>query len=166
MFQAASSSSAPHRRVVPPNPATGVQLGTIAVGATVTVIFNVLVTSVPTPAQLTNQSAVTFTSGALSSTTFSNAITTPVYQPIIGVLKAGSTSNATVGDTIVYTLNVSNTGNYAASTILTDTIPAGTSFQPNSVFVGTTPAPGADPQPALISVPCSQVPQFQSLSLS
>jgi uncharacterized repeat protein (TIGR01451 family) len=131
--------------IVPPNPATGVQLGTIAVGATVTVIFNVLVTSVPTPAQLTNQSAVTFTSGALSSTTFSNIITTPVFQPVIGVLKTGSTSNATVGDTIVYTLNVSNTGNYAASTILTDTIPAGTSFQPNSVFVGTTPAPGADP---------------------
>ncbi|WP_446686397.1 DUF7507 domain-containing protein [Paenibacillus planticolens] len=131
--------------VVPPNPTTGVSLGTIAAGATVTVSFNVLVTSVPTSAQLSNQSAVTFTSGALSSTTFSNTVTTPIFQPVLSVLKAGSTSNATVGDTIIYTLNVSNTGNYAAAATLTDTIPAGTSFQPNSVFVGTTPAPGADP---------------------
>lgn len=131
--------------VLPPNPATGVPLGSIAAGASVTVSFDVLVTSVPTPAQLTNQSVVSFTSGALSSTTQSNTITTPIYQPVFAVLKSASTSNATVGDTIVYTLNVSNTGNYAANTVLTDTIPAGTSFVTNSVFVGTTPAAGADP---------------------
>lgn len=131
--------------VVPPNPATGVTIGTIAAGASVTILFDVLVTSLPSPAQFNNQSSVSFTSGAFSSTTFSNTITTPIYQPIIGVLKSANSTNATVGDTIVYTLNVSNTGNYPTLVSITDTIPANTTFLANSVFVGTQPWPGADP---------------------
>ncbi|WP_443147076.1 DUF7507 domain-containing protein [Paenibacillus sp. HWE-109] len=131
--------------LVPPNPATGISLGTIAASASVTVSFKVVVTSLPNPAQLSNQSSVNFTSGALSSTTTSNTITTPVYQPNISVVKTANTINATVGDTVVYTLNVTNSGNYPAYIVLTDIIPANTSFQVNSVFVGNTPAPGADP---------------------
>nr|WP_246320444.1 hypothetical protein [Paenibacillus qinlingensis] len=131
--------------VVPPNPASGVTLGTIAVGASVTVFFDVVVTSLPSPAQFNNFSAVSFTSGAISSTTTSNTITTPIYQPIINVLKSANSINATVGDTIVYTLNVSNSGNYATDVFLSDTIPSNTTFLANSVFVGTQPWPGADP---------------------
>ncbi|WP_082927307.1 DUF11 domain-containing protein [Paenibacillus oryzisoli] len=131
--------------VVPPNPATGVSLGTIAVGATVTVSFSVLVTSVPSPAEFNNFASVTFTSGALSSTTNSNTVNTPIYQPVIGVLKSANSTNATVGDTVVYTLSVSNSGNYAAAVTISDTIPASTTFLANSVFVGNVPWPGADP---------------------
>lgn len=131
--------------VVPPNPATGVTLGTINAGATVTVSFDVVVTSLPSPAQFNNFSAVSFTSGAFSSTTTSNTITTPIYQPVIAVLKSANTTNATVGDTVVYTLNVSNTGNYATDVFITDTIPSNTTFLVNSVFVGNLPWPGADP---------------------
>ncbi|MGG1518595.1 hypothetical protein ABE504_24460 [Paenibacillus oryzisoli] len=129
----------------PPDPATGITLGTIGVGATVTVQFNVQVTSVPTPANLVNQSLVNYTSGAFASTAFSNAISTPIYQPDISIVKSGSTSTATVGDTVVYTLNVTNSGNYPTSATVTDTIPAGTTFLANSVFVGGMPIPGADP---------------------
>ncbi|OCT12719.1 hypothetical protein A8709_28290 [Paenibacillus pectinilyticus] len=131
--------------VVPPNPANGISLGSIAAGGSVTVSFNVLVTSLPSPASFSNQSSVSFTSGAFSSTTFSNTVTTPIYQPIVSVLKGSNTLNAQVGDTIVYSLNVSNTGNYPASVILSDTIPASTTFLVNSVFVGNLPWPGADP---------------------
>ena len=118
-------------------------IGSIAPGASVTVAFNVTVTSLPASGVLNNQSSVSFTSGSLSSVAFSNIVTTPVFQPVIAAAKSSSAQNATVGDTIVYTVNVSNSGNYAASATLTDTIPAGTTLVPNSVLINGFPAPGA-----------------------
>ncbi|MCK6073735.1 DUF11 domain-containing protein [Paenibacillus silvae] len=133
--------------VLRPNasPSTGITLGSIAPGVTVTVVFSVRVTSLPLPAVLNNQSTVSFTSGALSATTFSNTVSTPVYQPILAAVKTGDQTIATVGDTVIYSIAVNNTGNYGAAVTLTDTIPAGTEFVPNSVIVNGISAPGADP---------------------
>nr|WP_223285309.1 DUF11 domain-containing protein [Paenibacillus sp. PL91] len=127
------------------NPATGVAIGTIAQGQTVIVSFNVTVTALPDPAQLSNRSSVSFTSGVFSGTTFSNTVIVPVYQPILTGVKSGSTSIATVGDTLVYTIAVQNRGNYPGNVTLTDTIPAGTSLVQNSVIVNGQLVPGADP---------------------
>ncbi|MEK3701220.1 hypothetical protein NYE33_29935 [Paenibacillus sp. FSL R10-2199] len=127
------------------SPSTGVTIGSVAPGASVTVVFSVTVTSLPVSGVLNNQSSVSFTSGALSSVAFSNIVTTPVFQPIIAAAKSSNSVNATVGDTIIYTVNVSNSGNYAAAATLTDTIPAGTTLVPNSVLINGFPAPGADP---------------------
>lgn len=127
------------------NPSTGITLGSIAPGVTVTVVFSVQVTSLPASAVLNNQSTVSFTSGAFSATTFSNTITTPVYQPILAAVKTGDQAVATVGDTVVYSITITNTGNYGASVTLTDTIPAGTELIPNSVIINGASAPGADP---------------------
>ncbi|WP_028551517.1 DUF7507 domain-containing protein [Paenibacillus sp. UNC451MF] len=127
------------------NPATGITIGSIAPGAFVTVAFNVSVAFLPTPAQLNNQSSVSFTSGVFSAVTFSNTVTTPVYQPSFTATKSSSTTNATVGDTVVYSILLNNTGNYGASVTLTDTIPVGTTLVPNSVLLNGSPIPGADP---------------------
>lgn len=127
------------------NPSTGITIGSIAPGATVTVVFSVRVTSLPASAVLNNQSTVSFTSGAFSATTFSNTVTTPVYQPILTAVKTGDQAIATVGDTVVYSIAISNAGNYGASVTLTDTIPAGTELVPNSVIVNGASVPGADP---------------------
>ncbi|WP_342555768.1 hypothetical protein [Paenibacillus sp. FSL R7-0652] len=127
------------------NPSTGITLGSIAPGATVTVVFSVRVTSLPSSAVLNNQSTVSFTSGAFSATTFSNTVSTPVYQPILAAVKTGDQAIATVGDTVIYSIAVTNTGNYGASVTLTDTIPAGTEFVPNSVIINGASAPGVDP---------------------
>ncbi|WP_342572744.1 hypothetical protein MKY85_12730 [Paenibacillus sp. FSL R5-0749] len=127
------------------NPSTGITLGSIAPGVTVTVVFSVQVTSLPASAVLNNQSTVSFTSGAFSATTFSNTIATPVYQPILAAVKTGDQAVATVGDTVVYSITITNTGNYGASVTLTDTIPAGTELVPNSVIINGASAPGADP---------------------
>ncbi|WP_390581347.1 hypothetical protein [Paenibacillus illinoisensis] len=127
------------------NPSTGITIGSIAPGATVTVVFSVRVTSLPASAVLNNQSTVSFTSGAFSATTFSNTVTTPVFQPILTAVKTGDQAIATVGDTVVYSIAISNAGNYGASVTLTDTIPAGTELVPNSVIVNGTSVPGADP---------------------
>ncbi|MFK0521407.1 hypothetical protein ACINKY_04275 [Paenibacillus illinoisensis] len=127
------------------NPSTGITIGSIAPGATVTVVFSVQVTSLPASTVLNNQSTVSFTSGVFSATTFSNTVTTPVYQPILAAVKTGDQAIATVGDTVVYSIAISNTGNYGASVTLTDTIPAGTELVPNSVIVNGASVPGADP---------------------
>ncbi|WP_255374485.1 hypothetical protein [Cohnella sp. OV330] len=127
------------------NPEAGIALGSIAPGAGTTVAYTINVTSLPDPSSLSNRASVSFTSGAFSATTFSNTVVTPVYQPIIAMLKSASTTNATVGDTVIYSINITNTGNLAADLTLTDTIPAGTAFVPNSVLVNGVPQPGADP---------------------
>lgn len=127
------------------SPSTGVSIGSIAPGVSVTVAFTVTVTSLPATGLLNNQSSVSFTSGALSNTTFSNIVTTPVYQPVVTAAKSSNSVNATVGDTITYTVVVNNTGNYPATATLTDTIPAGTTLVANSVLINGFPSPGADP---------------------
>ncbi|WP_260510227.1 DUF7507 domain-containing protein [Paenibacillus typhae] len=127
------------------SPATGVTIGSIAPGASVTVAFTVNVTSLPAGGVLNNQSSVSFTSGALANVAFSNIVTTPVYQPIVAAVKSSNVTNATVGDTITYTVTVNNSGNYPATGTLTDTIPAGTVLVANSVLINGLPVPGSDP---------------------
>jgi uncharacterized repeat protein (TIGR01451 family) len=126
------------------DPAAGIPIGSIASGASVTVTFEVMV-NMADPTPIINQSTVSFTSGAFASSSWSNVVVTPVTQPVITLAKSASTSNATLGDSVVYSIVVSNTGNVAANLTLTDPIPAGTIFTPNSVVIGGVPLPGADP---------------------
>ncbi|CAG7651182.1 hypothetical protein PAESOLCIP111_06263 [Paenibacillus solanacearum] len=127
------------------SPIAGIQVGTIAPGAAATVTFNVLVQSLPSSGSLVNQSSATFTSGTFSGTAFSNSLTIAVNQPILTAVKSAGVANATVGDTLTYTINVTNSGNYNATATVTDTIPAGTSFVPNSVIVNGVPQAAASP---------------------
>ncbi|SEM90106.1 conserved repeat domain-containing protein [Paenibacillus sp. OV219] len=139
------------------NPASGVAVGSIAAGASKTVSFKVIAVSLPTPAQFSNRAAVSFTSGAFTGSSFSNTITIPVYQPIISITKSANTSAATLGDLVVYTLQVSNNGNIAANMTLSDNIPSGCSFVANSVILNGVPQPGSDPSAGF---PIFTVPPF------
>ena len=48
------------------------------------------------------------------------------------------------GDTITYTINITNTGNTSASNvILTDTLPIGTTYIPNSATLNGITIPGS-----------------------
>ncbi|UJF35799.1 DUF7507 domain-containing protein [Paenibacillus hexagrammi] len=127
------------------SPNAGIQLGTIAAGSFVIVTFRVTVISLPNPAVIENRSVVGFSSGTFNGTSVSNTVTTPVYQPIVAVVKSADRSNVTVGNTVTYTLAVTNSGNLAASVTLTDPIPSGTEFVDNSVVVDGVPQPGANP---------------------
>ncbi|MGE6226563.1 DUF7507 domain-containing protein [Paenibacillus chitinolyticus] len=127
------------------NPAVGVPVGAIAAGASTTLQFKVAVTSVPSPATLGNQATVSFTAGAFTGSSVSNTVSVPVYQPVLSAVKSADTAKATVGDSVTYTVSLTNSGNYNASITLTDPIPAGSSFAPNSVTVNGLPLAGADP---------------------
>lgn len=142
------------------SPSSGISIGTLGPGASALVAYSVTVTSVPPTATLINKAAVTFTSGVFSGSTFSNTVIIPVFQPNISVVKTASTVNATTGDTVSYTLTVSNTGNYPASLSITDNIPSGTTFVPNSVLINGLPLAQADPStgiPAGIIAPGVQL---------
>lgn len=145
------------------SPSTGVPIGTISPGVTVTVDFSVTVTSLTPSGFLNNQSSVVYTSGVLSNVAFSNIVSIPDYQPILDAVKSSNSSNATVGDTITYTVIVKNTGNYGATATLSDTIPTGTTFVPNSVLVQGALAPGADPS---AGIPLGVIASGNSLSVT
>jgi uncharacterized repeat protein (TIGR01451 family) len=99
---------------------------------------------------VSSQSAVSFTSGVFSGASYSNIVVTPIYQPIIAVTKTANTSNATIGDTIVYSFSINNSGNLAANLTLTDDIPDGAVLLPNSVLIDGVPQPGANPETGIV----------------
>ncbi|MHA6484835.1 DUF7507 domain-containing protein [Paenibacillus sp. strain BS8-2] len=144
------------------NPSVGIGIGTIAAGATAIVTFDVTVTSLPPSGTIVNQSSAAFTQGAFTSTSFSNALTIPVYQALLSVNKGANVTVATVGDTIVYSFNVTNTGNIDAMAVLTDNIPTGAEFVPNSVVVNGAPRPGTDPE---TGIPLGVVPAGGTLTV-
>ena len=133
----------------------GVNIGTIPVGGIFTITFKVTVTSIPTPNPIPNAANTTFTykvNPSLPATTAgsanSNIVKTGINSPIISEVKSVNSTNVIVGDTIVYTIVLKNTGNATATNYqVTDTIPGGTTFIPGSVRVNAVTVPGADPTP-------------------
>nr|WP_058830191.1 DUF11 domain-containing protein [Paenibacillus polymyxa] len=75
-----------------------------------------------------------------------NTVNVAVSAPNIQVTKTSSLAAAVVGDTIRYTLSITNNGvDSVTDTVVTDTIPAGTSFVPGSVLIDGVPFPNASP---------------------
>ncbi|GGI46601.1 hypothetical protein GCM10008018_17910 [Paenibacillus marchantiophytorum] len=127
------------------DPSIGVQIGTLAPGASDTITFSTIVVALPNPPQLTDQAELTFTSGPFEVSSFSEPLVIPVYQPIITTVKTVAPSFTVVGQTINYQFTVRNTGNIAALATLTDTIDPNASFVPGSVLINNISQPAADP---------------------
>lgn len=76
-----------------------------------------------------------------------NVVSTTVSHAFVSIAKGVDKTNANVGDTLTYTLNLNNVGNVAANNVVvSDSIPAGTTYVAGSVtsnvaFSGT-PASG------------------------
>ncbi|MCZ1269389.1 DUF11 domain-containing protein, partial [Paenibacillus tundrae] len=133
------------------DPVTGFPIGDLNSGTSATVTFQVLVTSVPVPAQLFNQARVGYTAPTvpdgpiINTAVTSNAVVVPIYEPNVAIVKSADTTNALVGDTVTYTLVVTNTGNIDATTTVLDNIPDGSVFVPGSVTVNGVSQPASDP---------------------
>ncbi|EFM10506.1 conserved repeat domain protein [Paenibacillus curdlanolyticus YK9] len=133
------------------DPLLGVPIGTIAPNTTVTIMFDEQVVSVPEPPQLVNQAFAAFTfqptpdSQPISTSVPSNLVKIPILLPLIAVEKSADLMNAIIGDTITYTLSVTNVGNIAITAIITDPLPVGTTFVAGSVFVNGINQPGDNP---------------------
>ena len=77
----------------------------------------------------------------------SNIVNTTVQSGNFEVVKSVNTDVATVGDILVYTIEVINAGSVPATNVFfQDSIPQGTLFIENSVFVNGILQEGADPE--------------------
>lgn len=119
--------------------ATGITFPSIPANGTATLSWQVQVnTAPPVPIPVVNVGSVNVPGGTSGNT---NAVTTQVNTAFIGVTKSVDKGFANVGDILTYTLTLNNAGNVAANNVvLTDAVPAGTSFVPGSV-VGATGTP-------------------------
>ncbi len=128
-----------------------------------TVVFQVQVLTIPSPNPIVNTASATSSFIINSSTlpnrngitsTNTNAVSTRINNAnLSNIVKYVDKSFAGCGDIITYTIVIPNAGNVTAQNVLfIDTIPNGTTFVTNSVYINGTQQIGANPS-AGFSVP-------------
>ena len=123
------------------DPVSGVNIGTVAAGATVTVSYQVRVTSIPLPpatATYPGQASWTYQYQSCAGYPLNNGTTTTNVSTT-GTVRLQPTKSATPpgkalpGDQVTYTITIPNTGTADTSgATLADPIPAGTTYVANS----------------------------------
>jgi uncharacterized repeat protein (TIGR01451 family) len=114
-------------------------IGNIAVGNSVTVTLNIDVDS-STLGTITNQANVAGNEVDTVSANDDASVSTTVQPEIdLVVTKADSVDPVVAGQTLTYTLDVTNNGpSDATSVVMTDVLPAGVTYQTSSATQGTT----------------------------
>lgn len=121
-------------------PASGITITSIGPDDAVTLTWQVQVNSTsPVSTPITNLATVTMPGGTSGIT---NIVQTKVSHAFVSSLKTVDKANANIGDTLTYTIVLSNNGNVAANNVvITDPIPAGTTYVAGSL-TGTVPFTG------------------------
>ncbi|HDR5260483.1 TPA: DUF11 domain-containing protein, partial [Bacillus anthracis] len=135
------------------NPVNGVNIGSITAGTTVTVSFQVTVTSLPTENPIVNFSSTSYqlVSPPDAETSISNPVSTQIKEAILSMAKNESLSFANIGQTAFYTTSISNIGNTDATNIVfTDVLPNGVTFVPNTLTVDGVLQPDANPNTGVL----------------
>lgn len=131
------------------NPNTGFNLGSMIIGATITVTFQATVTSLPIPNTINNKASTTYNYLVIvpiTGSSESNTVTTTINVTNLSVEKAADVSAVKSVDTITYTIEIENTGNVIASNVqFTDIVDSNTTFVTGSVTIDGTPETLFDP---------------------
>ena len=135
------------------NPVSGIPIGPITVGGNAITSFQVTVTSIPTPNELTNQAITTFNyivnpnNVPVTNTTTTNTVTTTVQNDDVIAIKAVDFTSALPGQTLTYTITTTNSGNITIEDLLlVDTAPVDTTFVIGSVTINGINQPNANPE--------------------
>lgn len=133
------------------NPQTGINVGTMNPGSQTNVQFSVKVYSIPNPNPIKNIAQVNYTyttdpsipngnSGGTNTTPSINTVNNGQLSTINnGIFKSATPTYVSIGDTITYTLKLTNTGNVPVNNVIVyDTIPSNTTIVPGSVQVNNT----------------------------
>ncbi|AHK39586.1 DUF11 domain-containing protein [Bacillus anthracis] len=149
------------------NPNTGFSLPSIPAAQTVVVTFDVLIIQDPENEDILNQANVTASfqvnpsEPPVTINVPSNIVNTTVQSGNFEVVKSVNTDVATVGDVLVYTIEIINAGSVPATNVFfQDSIPQGTLFIENSVFVNGVLQEGADPE---LGFPLNDLPTGASV---
>ncbi|MEC1980268.1 cell surface protein [Bacillus cereus] len=135
------------------DPSNCVNIGTITAGTTVTVSFQVTVTSLPTQNPIVNFSSTSYqlVSPPDAETSISNPVSTQINEAILSMTKNESVSFADIGQTAFYTTSITNVGNTDATNIVfTDALPSGLTFVPNTLTVDGVLQPDANPNTGVL----------------
>ena len=134
------------------DPTSGFSLGDISVGNVVTVQFSATVVSIPPTNKVTNQATINFKylvdpkQPPVNKTTTSNTVTTNIAVGNLSVTKAVNKAYATIGDTLTYTVVVTNIGNInATNVVFLDQTPANSTFTLGSVTINGVSYPSYNP---------------------
>lgn len=124
------------------NPYSSFTLGDIISGDTVVVKFDATVSSLPTPSLISNIASLTFAykidpnGSDLYGQTNSNKADTQINLGSLNLTKTVNKNYATTGDTIIYTVVVTNNGNVnATDVIFTDNLQSDVTFNTGSVKI-------------------------------
>ncbi|EEK45651.1 Cell surface protein [Bacillus cereus m1293] len=135
------------------NPVSGIPIGTIIVGGDAITSFQVTVTSIPIQNELTNQAITTFNyivnpnNIPVTNTTTTNTVTTTVQNDNVIAIKAVDFTSALPGQTLTYTITITNSGNITIEDLLlVDTAPVDTTFVIGSVTINGINQPNANPE--------------------
>ncbi|WOA59008.1 DUF7507 domain-containing protein [Bacillus mycoides] len=143
-----------NRETVPGvNPVSGIPIGTIIVGGDAIASFQVTVTSIPTPNELSNKAITTFNyivnpnNLPVTNTTTTNTVTTTVQNDNVVAIKSVNATNALPSQTLTYTITITNSGNVTIEDLLAiDTVPVDTIFITGSVTINGINQPNANPE--------------------
>lgn len=139
----------------------GVTISNIAPNAISTIVFSVKVNTIPTPNPILNTASSSYTytvdpsiPNEKSGNSNTNVVSTKVNNAnLANIVKFVNKSFANCSDIITYTIVIPNAGNVTAQNVIfTDTIPNGTSFISNSVFINGIQQTGSNPNSG-ISIP-------------
>ncbi|WP_142245124.1 DUF7507 domain-containing protein, partial [Bacillus cereus] len=138
------------------DPNIGVPLPSIAANGSLTVSYQVTVTSLPTQNPTLNSSSTQYSfilnpgDPPTIETSVSNTVSTQINLANVVIVKEVDLTIADVGQPITYTISLANLGNTTANNVIvTDIIPNGSTIVPNSIFIGGTLQQGADPSTGL-----------------
>ncbi|MDA1801059.1 DUF7507 domain-containing protein [Bacillus cereus group sp. BY6-1LC] len=143
------------------SPTLGIPVGIIAPGDSATITFQFLASSIPSQGAIINQALTSYTyivdpsQPPVTATSSSNTVSTAVVDASLSVIKNTDSLVQSTNGTITYTVVVQNNGNTTANTVtLTDLVPEGTAFIPNSVTIDSVSIPGADPN---VGIPLNSI---------
>ena len=127
------------------DPAAGIRLGILGVGAAAEISFRVRITSVPPGSILSTLASVSYNVDEHSEITESNTENITIVQSGISVSLKVDLYSATPGDNLRYEFTVRNSGNLAVEALLTDALPADALFIWDSVKLDGVAQKGVRP---------------------
>ena len=145
----------------PDPPLGGGFIGTIPASSVTTIVFKVLVNTIPSPNSIPNTASLTgdFIFDPVLGTTMpisgnTNTVISKVYfADLINPTKGVDKVFADVPTTLTYTITITNSGNRNADNVVfVDTVPDGTNLVLNSVTVNGLPISGASPNPPGVTI--------------